>query len=253
MHLAILRTGQTNAALNGAFPDYPEMFADLLNTAGAHKNISFAFTSFAVFNHELPTDASDFDGYIITGSAAGVYEDHDWLEPLFAFIRACNAIKKPVCGICFGHQAVAKALGGEVELMARWLGCWRTRYEHHHPYQLHVSKNDLFPDLFSSGSGHKTAAGATSLASSDFCSIGAFAKDQHIFCLQGHPEFPADYSRALLDVIRGVSADRTKTALNSLSDKTDAAEIALWICDFFLQAQQPPASGRIFGLAKRDR
>jgi len=37
-----------------------------------------------------------------------------------------------------------------------------------------------------------------------------------------------------------VGEDRTKTALNSLSDKTDAAEIALWICDFFLQAQ--PAS-----------
>jgi GMP synthase-like glutamine amidotransferase len=241
MHLAILRTGQTNAALNGASPDYPEMFVDLLNTAGKHKNISFTFTSFAVFNHELPTDASDFDGYIITGSAAGVYEEHDWLEPLFAFIRACDAIKKPVCGICFGHQAVAKALGGEVE---KWPDGWGVGVRDMN-INAHTSwmtlKNDYSLIYFHQDQVTKLPQGATSLASSDFCSIGAFAKDQHIFCLQGHPEFPADYSRALLEVIRErVGEDRTKTALNSLSDKTDAAEIALWICDFFLQAQ--PAS-----------
>ena len=55
------------------------------------------------------------------------------------------------------------------------------------------------------------------------------------------PEFPTDYSHALLEAIQErVGEDRTKTAMKSLSDKTDAAEIALWICDFFLQAQ--PAS-----------
>ena len=241
MHLAILRTGQTNAALSGAFPDYPEMFAGLLSTSGAHKDMSFTFTSFAVFNQELPTDASDFDGYIITGSAAGVYEDHNWLEPLFAFIRACDALKKPVCGICFGHQAVAKALGGKVE---KWPDGWGVgvrdmNINAHTSWMTH--KNDYSLIYFHQDQVTKLPQGATSLASSDFCSIGAFAKDQHIFCLQGHPEFPADYSRALLEVIRKrVGEDRTKTALNTLSDKTDAAEIALWICDFFLQAQ--PAS-----------
>ena len=238
MHLAILRTGQTNAALTGAFPDYPEMFASLLNTAGAHKDMNFTFTSFAVFNQELPINASDFDGYIITGSAAGVYEDHDWLEPLFAFIRACDAIKKPVCGICFGHQAVAKALGGEVE---KWPDGWGVGVRHMN-ITAHTSwmpEKDTYSLIyFHQDQVTKLPQGATSLASSDFCSIGAFAKGQHIFCLQGHPEFAADYSRALLEAIQPrVGEGRTKTAIGSLANKTDAAEIALWICDFFYQAQ----------------
>ena len=238
MHLAILRTGQTNAALNGDFPDYPEMFTRLLNSAGATKNISFTFTSFAVFNRELPANAGDFDGYITTGSAAGVYEDHEWLEPLFAFIRACDAIKKPVCGICFGHQAVAKALGGEVE---KWPDGWGVGVRDmdiaaHTRWMTPADKFSLI--YFHQDQVTKLPQGAISLATSDFCSIGAFAKDQHIFCLQGHPEFAADYSHALLEVIQPrVGEDRTKTAIGSLANKTDAAEIAQWICDFFYQAQ----------------
>lgn len=238
MHLAILRTGQTNAALNGAFPDYPEMFASMMNTAGATKNISFTFTSFAVFNHELPTDAGEFDGYIITGSAAGVYEDHDWLEPLFAFIRACDAIKKPVCGICFGHQAVAKALGGEVKKWSDGWGVGVRDMKIAAQTGWMTQKDEFSLIYFHQDQVTKLPQGASALASSPFCSIGAFAKDQHIFCLQGHPEFPADYSRALLQAIQDrVGEDRTKAALDSLSNKTDAAEIAHWICEFFYQAQ----------------
>ena len=40
---------------------------------------------------------------------------------LMAFIRACHEADIPQLGICFGHQAIAKALGGEVE---KWPGGW---------------------------------------------------------------------------------------------------------------------------------
>ena len=94
MRLAILRTGQTNAAIRASFPDYPDLYENLLNNGASRIKGAFSFRYFAVFNGEMPADPDEFDGYIITGSAAGVYEDHDWLKPLFAFIEKCDALKK---------------------------------------------------------------------------------------------------------------------------------------------------------------
>jgi len=240
MHLAILRTGQTNKAISDSFPDYPEMFARLLNRpASDSQPPQFTFTSLAVFDGELPAHIDDFDGYIITGSAAGVYETHSWLEPLFAFIRACDAAKKPVCGICFGHQAVATALGGEV---TKWPDGWGVGVRDMHA----ADKADWMPEIdnfsliyFHQDQVIKLPAGAKTIATSPFCAIGGFAKEGHIFCLQGHPEFGVEYSAALLEVIRErVGNERTDSALASLTRKTDADIVASWIGAFFTRAEK---------------
>ncbi len=237
MRLAILRTGQTNPAIRPSFPDYPDLYENLLNNRASRIKGAFNFSDFAVFNGEMPATPDEFDGYIITGSAAGVYEDHDWLKPLFAFIKKCDVFKKPLCGICFGHQAIAKALGGEV---VKWEDGWGVGVQ---DMQI-IAQSDWMPktDKMSLIYFHQDQVthlpeGATNLATSEFCAIGAFAKARHIFCLQGHPEFPADYSAALLEAIREkVGYSRTEAALSSLSERTDAQEVAQWIADFFLQA-----------------
>ena len=237
MRLAILRTGQTNAAIRASFPDYPDLYENLLNNGASRIKGAFSFRYFAVFNGEMPADPDEFDGYIITGSAAGVYEDHDWLKPLFAFIEKCDALKKPLCGICFGHQAVAKALGGEV---VKWADGWGVgvrdmQITAHADWMPKTDKMSLI--YFHQDQVIQLPEGAKKLATSGFCAIGAFAKGRHIFCLQGHPEFPADYSAALLEAIREKVGDsRTEAALTSLSEHTDAQEVAKWIADFFLQA-----------------
>ncbi len=41
--------------------------------------------------------------------------------------------------------------------------------------------------------------GATLVASSSFCPVAAFTVDQHIFCVQAHPEFDAGFSHHLLE------------------------------------------------------
>jgi GMP synthase-like glutamine amidotransferase len=237
MRLAILRTGQTNAAIRASFPDYPDLYENLLNTEASRIKGAFSFTSFAVFKGEMPADPDKFDGYIITGSAAGVYEEHDWLKPLFAFIKKCDLLKKPLCGICFGHQAIAKALGGEV---VKWADGWGVgvqdmRITAQVDWMPKADKMSLI--YFHQDQVTQLPEGAKNLAANEFCAIGAFAKARHIFCLQGHPEFPADYSAALLEAIRKKVGDsRTDAALSSLAERTDAQEVAQWIANFFLQA-----------------
>ncbi len=117
--IAVLETGRPPAALQPAHGDYPSMFADLLGQG-------FQTRAFDVQAGDLP-DAAAFDGAIITGSAAGVYEDHGWIPPLLKWIRNARGRTRLV-GVCFGHQAMAQALGGRVEKSGRGWGVGLHRY-----------------------------------------------------------------------------------------------------------------------------
>jgi len=97
---------------------YREMFESLLrpHLPGAQ------FTWFDALEGELPGSVDACDAYLCTGSRYSVYEDRGWIEGLKAHIRALHAARKPFVGICFGHQALAQALGGEVAKSDRGWG-----------------------------------------------------------------------------------------------------------------------------------
>lgn len=58
--------------------------------------------------------AGELAGVIVTGSAASVTERASWMLESEAWLRALVAAELPVLGICFGHQLLGQALGGEV-------------------------------------------------------------------------------------------------------------------------------------------
>jgi GMP synthase (glutamine-hydrolysing) len=53
-------------------------------------------------------------GVVMTGSHAMVTDRLPWMERLADWMRALLAAEVPYLGICFGHQLLAQALGGEV-------------------------------------------------------------------------------------------------------------------------------------------
>ncbi len=55
-----------------------------------------------------------FSGAILTGSHSMVTDHEPWSERTAAWIPAVMAAGTPLLGICYGHQLIAYALGGDV-------------------------------------------------------------------------------------------------------------------------------------------
>jgi GMP synthase-like glutamine amidotransferase len=94
---------------------YPEMLERMIRA----EDPSIAFDVISIPNgHALPV-SDKLEAILITGSAAGVYDELDWIAPLEDFVRAAYAGKTPMVGVCFGHQLIAQAPGGVVRKSER--------------------------------------------------------------------------------------------------------------------------------------
>ena len=116
--IAVLLTNNDDAAFAQAFPNDGQKVSHLLRALRP----GWGFSVVPVMNGVLPVNLNAYDGYVITGSPASV-NDHElpWVQALLRFIQQLHEARRPAIGLCFGHQAMAKALGGEV---ARHPGGW---------------------------------------------------------------------------------------------------------------------------------
>ena len=231
MKLTIIQTGDVPLPLRDQFGPYPDMFRTMFDQAGA------AFDYETVRAHDgvpLP-DPATLGGIVITGSAAGVYEDHAWLEPLRAFIRSAYAARTPMLGVCFGHQIMADALGGEVKKSEKGWGIGR------HVYEVVSRPAFLGGSLpeFAIACSHQDQVGtppseAEVILSSDFTpNAGLLYRNGAAISLQPHPEFADDYAVALAHRRKGVAPDETiAAAIDSMSRPSDSTEVAGYLGAF---------------------
>ena len=112
MHIGILKTDTVRPEWVPDFGEYPDMFKRLL--LEADPSVSFAIWDVEEGVHPTDHDIDSVDGFIITGSKSSAYDDKQWIRDLEALIQKLHAKRKKMVGICFGHQIIAKALGGEV-------------------------------------------------------------------------------------------------------------------------------------------
>jgi GMP synthase - Glutamine amidotransferase domain len=145
-----------------------------------------------------------------------------------------HAARRPLVGICFGHQLVARALGGETRAADQgWgVGVHECRLVASPPWL--PAGTEGFALLCS----HKDQVtrlpeGAELLATSAFCPISAFTVGEHLLCFQGHPEFTAAYARELMDFRRELLGEAVHGAgIASLDRPVDSVRVGRWILAF---------------------
>ena len=223
MLIGILQTGVSPEQLSGSMGDYPDMFQRLLAGHG------FRFKTWRVLEGEFPPDVQAADGWLITGSRHGAYEDHPWIAPLEAFIRASYAAHVPMVGICFGHQIMAQAMGGRVEKYPEGWAVGPTEYDFGgKPVVLNAWHQDQVvakPDS------------AQVVGSNAFCANAALMYDDRMYSVQAHPEFQPAFIDGLMKTRgKGLVPDALlEAATQKLDTPLDATDIAAQIAAFFKQ------------------
>ena len=231
MKLTILQTGDVPAPLRDRFGPYPPMFQRMFASAGH----DFTYETIPVHEGAGFPAPSGLEAILITGSAAGVYDDYFWLDPLRTFIREAHAAEVPMLGICFGHQIMADALGGDVRKSEKGWGLGR------HSYAVKSRPAFLATDLpaLSIACSHQDQVivpppGAEVFLGSDFTpNAGLVYAGGRALSLQPHPEFDDDYSLALAELRRGKAPDAVvDAAVASLATASHSAEMAGWLGNF---------------------
>ena len=245
MKIGILETGEVNEALIGQHGDYTAMFTTLLKTFD--EKLEFAAVS--VVRGEMPNNPQQADGWIVTGSRHGVYDDLPWISALKAFLRDCYAQSVPVVGVCFGHQILAEALGGKVEKSTKGWGVGVHKYHVvNRPKWMRHGADDFAIRALHQDQIVQLPAQATVLASSDFCEYAALAygdpENPLAISIQPHPEFTAEYVGGVVALRRGTSIpnDVADRANASLSQPVDNALWASWMVDFLKAASKRKAA-----------
>jgi GMP synthase-like glutamine amidotransferase len=223
MRIGILQTGLAPDALAADMGDYPDMFARLLAGHG------FTFQTWRVVDMQFPKDVHDADGWLLTGSRHGAYEDHPFIPPLEDFIRRAYAAAVPMVGVCFGHQIIAQALGGKVERYSDGWAVGATEYE--------FGTEKLTLNTWHRDQVTVVPPDAQVVASNDFCANAALVYNDRAFTVQAHPEFRPEFIDGLMQT-RGkglVPDDLMAKATARLAEPLDDKTIANRIAAFFKQ------------------
>jgi GMP synthase-like glutamine amidotransferase len=222
--LAILQAGAPPEPLGARFGSYGGMFEALLGEA-------WDWSVYDVQQGRWPSRPEDHEGYVITGSSAGVYDGEPWIGDLLEFLRSARGRTKLV-GVCFGHQAMAEAFGGQVIKSPKGWGVGLQRYEvivrepwmdEAPAFALPASHQDQVVEL-PPGAQVLAASAFTPFAMLEYPGAGAIS-------IQPHPEFDPAYAKALIERRRGTryTDEQADAAVGSLDAPNDRRRVGGWI------------------------
>lgn len=194
----IIETGTAPEAIRERFLDLADWFYLALDKLASEVEIVRPY-----LNEPLPAP-DPHRVTIITGSWAMVTDHEPWSERTAEWVRQAVACEAPVLGVCYGHQLMAYALGGEVDYFSdrKEIGCLPvtlvkeaqsdpllqglpTQFD---AYLTHAQRVTKVPD------------GAQVLATSERDGHQIIRYSSTAISTQFHPEFTAPLLKAVIDL-----------------------------------------------------
>ena len=195
----------------------------------------FEYVGFDVAAGHFPDSVEACDAYLITGSPKGVYDDFDWIIDLGNFIRDAFKVGKKLVGICFGHQILAHALGGQSLKSEKGWGLGLKEFDIY-------DKKDWMTSDFPKSFLHfvhqdqvmQLPTGAELLGGNDFCPNLFFTMGDQVLGIQGHPEFTTEIMHQIIAARKGIfGPELCETAIHSIESGTPNNQLlAEWIVNF---------------------
>nr|WP_281403159.1 type 1 glutamine amidotransferase [Sulfitobacter aestuariivivens] len=136
----------------------------------------------------------DYDGYVLSGSDKGVYDDTPWMQPLRNWLIETKSAGKPIFGVCFGHQIMADVFGGKAEKVgAPEIGV----------RAFDIEGKTVTGHVWHQDQVTKVPPDAHVIGSADYCPVAALAYDFPAMSVQFHPEYTPDYVSTFLRRSKG--------------------------------------------------
>jgi GMP synthase-like glutamine amidotransferase len=233
MHIAVLATNTDDSAFAARHPRDVEKFRVLIHGVRPKWRV----TAFDLPKGEFPESLQGFDGVLIGGSPSSVHDEDAWIGRLMALIRESFAAGVPLAGACFGHQAIAKALGGVVGRNPGpfVLGTVETTVVAPAPWMDPVARFRL-----AAAHGEQVLTlppGAEVVGRSEGCPAACYRIGNAVFATQYHPEMTPEFLAALVEEFAPkVSVEIGKAARRSVALASEGPRFADWIARFFEQA-----------------
>ncbi len=231
MKFSVFKAGRATRRTRERIGDTERMFIDLLARPGDQWDVH------DVEHGEFPESVNDYDGFVISGGPASVNDQDPWVLRLLETVRQAHRENISLLGICFGHQVVARALGGEAEVNPKGWDIGLTEVEltpqgrelaalmgAPQPLRILETHRDVITKL---------PPGAVHLAQSELTLYEMFHLGESVLCLQGHPEMDNEEVREIISRRRESLPEQVAEAgLASLSRQPHRAFLQKLLQDF---------------------
>ena len=212
--------------------EYSQLFIDFVKNVFPEQEQKII--EYKIAQGKFPKSVNECKIWFITGSPKSVYDDILWVHQLNEFIKELHRNKVKTIGICFGHQMIAHALGGEVAKSPKGWGVGIRGFKIIQK-QAWMSPATQKLSLFFSHQDQVNVIphGAQLLATDDFCPHQMMQIGQHILTMQGHPAFSVKFAKDLFVSFKDmIDTETFESAMQSYEQQNDYKIMSDWIRQF---------------------